>query len=157
MVIVNYCLPLGTAERLANKLGLYSFISQPVVDRTPRRLCPGTGLWMSAWSGYRTANARLVLPVSSGVQVAASVFHWHQAITYTCQAGSILTLVSGALQRTSEPRGAQKFIYYKLRVEALPRGKIILWPAEYIIQWNLSVTTTSIITFITCDLFSNVF
>ena len=25
------------------------------------------------------------------------------------------------------------------------------------IQWNLSVTTTSLITFITCDLFSNVF
>ena len=29
--------------------------------------------------------------------------------------------------------------------------------ADTVIQWNLSVTTTSIIKFITCDLFSNVF
>ena len=30
-------------------------------------------------------------------------------------------------------------------------------PQNKTIQWNLSVTTTSIIKFITCDLFSNVF
>ena len=28
---------------------------------------------------------------------------------------------------------------------------------EFFVQWNLSVTTTSLIKFITCDLFSNVF
>ena len=39
-----------------------------------------------------------------------------------------------------------------------------LWPVRknhnepiIMVQWNLSVTTTSIIRFITCDLFSNVF
>ena len=30
------------------------------------------------------------------------------------------------------------------------------WPG-FLIHWNLSVTTTSIMKFITCDLFSNVF
>ena len=32
---------------------------------------------------------------------------------------------------------------------------VVVW--HWMIQWNLSVTTTSIIKFITCDLFSNVF
>ena len=43
---------------------------------------------------------------------------------------------------------------------ALPKEdqvKVCHQSIEKQIQWNLSVTTTSIIKFITCDLFSNVF
>ena len=34
---------------------------------------------------------------------------------------------------------------------------MICYTTEPLIQWNLSVTTTSMIKFITCDLFSNAF
>ena len=46
-------------------------------------------------------------------------------------------------------------------VDFIYRGQVVKWVAETwlqdIVQWNLSVTTTSIIRFIACDLFSNVF
>ena len=74
--------------------------------------------------------------------------HMHISATKWCMVGYLSDaswdLWDGCLQR-SNPKGMAKINY------CLATRK------QNIVQWNLSVTTTSIIKLIACDLFSNVF
>ena len=55
------------------------------------------------------------------------------------------------------PFGWDDRIYVLIRTLKIPCPILTLERTQRYIQWNLSVTTTSKIKFITCDLFSNVF